>query len=109
MRRYLRLFFPSCDTASNNGVSLAFWFLLAALAVLVGLAYETIHFDQPFLISSASRALYVDEGFYSDGAQNFAKFGRWGFHLDFPHWSAAPMCFPFSGPAWTPPGCFLYS
>ncbi len=37
-----------------------------------------------------SRALYVDEGFYSDAAQNFIKFGSWGLAFDSRHWPGAP-------------------
>lgn len=84
-------FLPSFDAASRNHVSPSFWFMLAVLVGLFVLAYETVHVDHPILIMSISRALYVDEGFYSDAAQNFAKFGRWGFHLDFPHWSSDPL------------------
>jgi len=38
-----------------------------------------------------SRAMYVDEGFYSDAAQNFVKFGSWGLPYDLRHWPGAPM------------------
>lgn len=60
-------------------------------ATLFVVAYLTIHVDHPLGIASKSRALYVDEGFYSDAAQNFAKFGRWSFPFDFPHWAGAPL------------------
>lgn len=69
----------------------AFWLLTGALLALGVLAWLTIDLDHPFLIATNSRALYVDEGFYSDAAQNFAKFGRWGFPYDFPHWAGAPF------------------
>jgi len=82
--------------ASGNGAAapaISWWFCFLVL-VLLGLAaaaYATILLDHPFVISSNSRALYVDEGFYSDGAQNFVKFGRWGFPYDFPHWVGTPF------------------
>jgi len=84
------LFYPSLE-ATETASRVCFWILAAALFALGAAAYFTIHLDHPFLIGTNSRALYVDEGFYSDAAQNFAKFGRWGFPLDFPHWAGAPF------------------
>ncbi len=54
------------------------------------LGYFTIHVNPPFAITTMSRALYVDEGFYSDAAQNFVKFGDWGLAYDLRHWPGAP-------------------
>jgi len=65
--------------------------LLGLLSILALVAWLTITIDHPFIIASHSRALYVDEGFYSDGAQNFVKFGRWAFPFDFPHWAGSPF------------------
>jgi 4-amino-4-deoxy-L-arabinose transferase-like glycosyltransferase len=67
------------------------WLLSAILVALGILSWATLYIDHPFLIATNSRALYVDEGFYSDAAQNFAKFGRWGFPYDFPQWTGAPF------------------
>lgn len=79
---------PGAD--SSSGTNWSFWFMTAVLLVLAASAYATIEIDHPFMISSHSRALYVDEGFYSDGAQNFAKFGQWELPYDFPHWAGSP-------------------
>lgn len=85
-------FEPSRPGGSPAGaVSGPFWIMVVLLLAVAGAAYATILLDHPFLISSHSRALYVDEGFYSAGAQNFAKFGHWGFPFDFPHWVGAPF------------------
>lgn len=99
-----RLFHPSYD--SGPASRLAIWILIAALAFLAFLAYLGLYLDHPFLIATNSRALYVDEGFYSDAAQNFAKFGRWGFPFDFSQWVGAPfltfiqsLVFPVFGPS----------
>jgi 4-amino-4-deoxy-L-arabinose transferase-like glycosyltransferase len=35
--------------------------------------------------------LYVDEGFYTDAAQNAVKFNQWMFPLDSRHWPGAPF------------------
>ena len=50
-----------------------------------------ILYDPAFEIGTFSRALYVDEGFYSDAAQNFVKFGQWGLTYDSRHWPGAPL------------------
>lgn len=62
---------------------------LGALAIF---AYSTIQIDHPFkLLDISSRALYVDEGFYADAAQNLVKFGQWDMPLDSRHWPGAPF------------------
>ena len=64
--------------------------LLFAAIVSFG-AYLTINYDAAFGIATKSRALYVDEGFYSDAAQNFVKFGAFGLPFDSRHWPGAPL------------------
>lgn len=92
MPRSSTLFHPSREPGPAAGTpNWPVWALAAFLAVLFIIAYLTIHVDHPLGISGKSRALYVDEGFYSDAAQNFTKFGRWSFPLDFPHWAGAPL------------------
>jgi len=61
----------------NTGEYVVLLVVLAVLISLTALAYYTTNVDFPFRISTYSRALYVDEGSYSDAAQNFLKFGSW--------------------------------
>ena len=77
----------------QNSSNYSVWLLLliGLLAVLSGLAYITIDVDFPFKIATNSRALYVDEGFYSDAAQNFVKFGTFELPNDTKHWPGAPL------------------
>lgn len=63
--------------------------IFAVAASITG--YLTIHYDPAFEVATVSRALYVDEGFYSDAAQNFTKFGSWGLPFDSRHWPGAPL------------------
>ncbi len=65
-------------------------FILFCL-VFVAFVYLTININPPFGIATMSRALYVDEGFYADAAQNFVRFGDWGMPHDLRHWPGAPM------------------
>lgn len=86
------LFYVSrSDADTPRGLSWSFRFLLLVLLALGGVAAVTVALDHPFLIMSYSRALYVDEGFYSDGAQNLVKTGQWALPFDFPHWVGTPF------------------
>lgn len=92
MSRRATLFRPSMNgDAVAAGHGRLFWLVAAVLAGLGAAAYTTITLDHPFGLATNSRALYVDGGFYSDAAQNFIKFGRWGLPFDFPHWAGAPL------------------
>ena len=59
--------------------------------IFIACVYLTININPPFGIATMSRALYVDEGFYADAAQNFVRFGDWGMPHDLRHWPGAPM------------------
>lgn len=67
------------------------WLLivLTVLALLAALASYFVHVNFPLGITTSSRALYVDEGFYSDAAQNFVKFGTWHLPHDIRFWPGA--------------------
>ena len=67
------------------------YILLAFAVILFITGYLSINYDPAFHIATMSRALYVDEGFYSDAAQNFTKFGSWGLVFDSRHWPGAPF------------------
>ena len=71
--------------------SMALGLLLLFAVVITVTGYSTINYDPAFGIATKSRALYVDEGFYSDAAQNFVKFGSWGLTYDSRHWPGAPV------------------
>ena len=70
---------------------MALYLLLLFAGVITLIGYFTINYDPAFAIATKSRALYVDEGFYSDAAQNFVKFGAWGLTYDSRHWPGAPL------------------
>lgn len=92
MSRSSAIFYPSCNGNPASGAwNRPFWFMVALFVGLGIVAYATVAFDHAFGIATNSRALYVDEGFYSDSAQNFTKFGRWDFPFDFPHGAGAPV------------------
>ncbi len=65
--------------------------VLIYLGILIVLAYLYVDYDHPFLLATISRALYVDEGFYSDAAQNFIRFGVWDLPHDSRHWPGTPF------------------
>ncbi len=76
----------------DNSRTIAIRILLGLLLSVAILGYFTLDIDHPFLLLDiASRALYVDEGFYADAAQNFKKFGQWDMPLDSRHWPGAPF------------------
>ena len=62
--------------------------LLASLLLLAWLGND-INFA--WSTGTQSRALYVDEGFYADGAQNLVKTGHWDIELDSRHWPGSPL------------------
>ena len=65
-------------------------FVLVSLLVLC-LGLLTAEISHPFeIMTRMSRALYVDEGFYADAAQNFVNFGHWDMPYDSRHWPGAP-------------------
>jgi hypothetical protein len=68
-----------------------FIFLGLVLLSFALLGYLTLDLDHPFGVTTNSRALYVDGGFYSDAAQNWSKFGQWSFDYDTRHWPGAPF------------------
>jgi 4-amino-4-deoxy-L-arabinose transferase-like glycosyltransferase len=85
-------FFPSYQSSKDSKYHyLPFLILIVFLSCLGLLVYSTIHLDHPFGLSTLSRALYVDEGFYTDAAQNAVKFDQWMFPLDSRHWPGAPF------------------
>jgi hypothetical protein len=85
-------FFPSYQSSKDSKYHfLPFLILMVFLVCLGVLAYSSIHLDPPFGLSTLSRALYVDEGFYTDAAQNIVKFNQWMFPLDSRHWPGAPF------------------
>jgi 4-amino-4-deoxy-L-arabinose transferase-like glycosyltransferase len=85
-------FFPPYYRSENSKYQyLPFLILVVFLSGLGLLIYSTIHLDHPFGLSTLSRALYVDEGFYTDAAQNIVKFNQWTFPLDSRHWPGAPF------------------
>jgi len=65
--------------------------MLLALMSLVLLAYITHDINFPFDLGTYTRALYVDEGFYSDAAQNLVKTGAWEMLHDSRHWPGSPL------------------
>ncbi len=65
--------------------------MFLGLLCLALLAYLTYDVNFAYGRGSATRALYVDEGFYSDAAQNLIKTGQWGMHHDSRHWPGSPM------------------
>ena len=69
----------------------AFGLLVTFAIALTITGYLAINIDPAFDVATVSRALYVDEGFYSDAAQNFTKFGSWGLVYDSRHWPGAPL------------------
>ncbi len=83
-------FHPSFE---GNGQSAALWlWLVIGSLLLIGvLAYYYVDYDHPFILATVSRALYVDEGFYADAAQNLVKFGSWDLPYDSRHWPGAPF------------------
>jgi len=86
------IFFPSYQTDKKSKYQYLSLTILTVFLLLLGfLAYYTIDLDHPFALATTSRALYVDEGFYADAAQNFAKFNQWMFPLDSRHWPGAPF------------------
>lgn len=67
--------------------------VLILVAILLGLSILAYYFTDinfPFGLGTYSRALYVDEGFYSDAAQNFIKYGAWHLPHDVRFWPGAP-------------------
>ncbi len=66
---------------------LMFMVLLGMLIV----AYLTHDINFPWDLGTQTRALYVDEGFYSDAAQNLVKIGQWGMLHDSRHWPGSPL------------------
>lgn len=66
--------------------------LLALLLTYVAVMAASMTIDPPFfLVDLFSRALYVDEGYYADAAQNLVKFGQWVFPHDNQVWPGAPF------------------
>lgn len=61
------------------------------LLCLLILAYLTHDMNFAYGTGSWTRALYVDEGFYSDAAQNLIKLGQWNMLHDSRHWPGSPM------------------
>ena len=85
-------YFPSYQSSKKYRYQNLPAFLLGIFLISLGLlAYATISLDHPFGLSTLSRALYVDEGFYTDAAQNYVKFNQWMFPLDSRHWPGAPF------------------
>ncbi len=64
--------------------------LLLLLCLLIA-AYLTHSINFPWDLGTYTRALYVDEGFYSDAAQNLVKLGRWDMLHDSRHWPGSPL------------------
>lgn len=69
------------------------WDILMFLVLLCLLiaAYLTHDMNFAYGTGSLTRALYVDEGFYSDAAQNLIKLGQWDMLHDSRHWPGSPM------------------
>ena len=65
--------------------------MLAALVCVLIVAYITHDINFAYGVGSQTRALYVDEGFYSDAAQNLVKLGHWGMANDSRHWPGSPL------------------
>ncbi len=65
--------------------------MLVLLLCLLVVAYLTHNINFPWDLGTHTRALYVDEGFYSDAAQNLVKLGQWGMLHDSRHWPGSPL------------------
>lgn len=65
--------------------------MLLVLICLLIAAYLTHDRNFAYGVGSLTRALYVDEGFYSDAAQNLIKLGQWDMLHDSRHWPGSPM------------------
>lgn len=61
------------------------------LLCLLIVAYLTHDMNFAYGTGTLTRALYVDEGFYSDAAQNLIKLGQWDMLHDSRHWPGSPM------------------
>ncbi len=87
------IFYPSLQNDKHQPASQTAGFIFIAFLLLLGaLSIVNINVDHPFsLLDTFSRALYVDEGFYADAAQNLKKFGQWDMPLDSRHWPGAPF------------------
>ena len=93
MHSFLNTYFLAPKQAGNEYLSPAAGLgllILFAIALLIT-GYLGVYLDPAFNVATVSRALYVDEGFYSDAAQNFTKFGSWGLVYDSRHWPGAPL------------------
>lgn len=89
---YNSFFFPPYQSGNTLKYQYLPFIILTVFLLFLGvLGYYTIEMDHPFGLATESRALYVDEGFYADAAQNFAKFGQWMFPFDSRHWPGAPF------------------
>lgn len=85
-------FYPSLGQQSSWKNEIPALLTLCAILLLVTvIGYMTLDLDHPFRIATTSRAVYVDGGFYSDAAQNWAKFGQWSFEYDSRHWPGVPF------------------
>ena len=75
--------------------------MLGLLFCLLLVAFLTHNINFPWDLGTHTRALYVDEGFYSDAAQNFVKLGRWNMLHDSRHWPGSPLTALFQSVAFT--------
>lgn len=93
MHQLLNTFFlpPKGSTGDYLSPAAGLGLLLAFALVLMVAGYLAVYLDPAFNVATVSRALYVDEGFYSDAAQNYTKFGLWGLVYDSRHWPGAPL------------------
>ena len=89
-RQLYDVFYPP-NNESTTGVVLVFWALVSSFFGLAVFAYYMAPLDHPLLLVTTSRAVYVDEGFFSDAAQNIVKFGQFGLPYNFPHWFGSPL------------------
>ncbi len=75
--------------------------MLGLLLCLLLVAFLTHDINFPWDLGTYTRALYVDEGFYSDAAQNLVKLGRWDMLHDSRHWPGSPLTALFQSAAFT--------
>lgn len=75
--------------------------MLGLLLCVLLVAFLTHNMNFPWGLGTHTRALYVDEGFYSDAAQNLVKLGRWDMLHDSRHWPGSPLTTLFQSIAFT--------
>ena len=64
-------------------------FCVLSTLIMLAFVYDDINFAHS--VGTQTRALYVDEGFYSDAAQNLIKTGTWEIAHDSRHWPGSPL------------------